>query len=230
MPRPVRRRRSCSPLARRISVLSSGCADAQRRARSGDLASSRAGPGGRSAALRTRRDRRRRAARRARTTSCWPRSRGWRTPTRLRAAADAARQSLSGDDDTIGAADALSLVAVARKSLEAERDHDPSRRRARRSAGHSVVRARRLCRRYRQLRHVARKPTRSDWPLFKSAEPRWRRLTRKYGETLDEVLGLARAGPRRACSNSTTTTRRVDALRAELAELTATRDGQMSDA
>lgn len=42
----------------------------------------------------------------------------------LRRAADDARLALSGDDETVGDANALALVAAARKSLESERDHD----------------------------------------------------------------------------------------------------------
>jgi DNA repair protein RecN (Recombination protein N) len=42
----------------------------------------------------------------------------------LRRAADEARLALNGDDEAIGDANALALVAAARKSLESERDHD----------------------------------------------------------------------------------------------------------
>ncbi len=42
----------------------------------------------------------------------------------LRRAADEARLALSGDDEAFGEANALALVAAARKSLDSERDHD----------------------------------------------------------------------------------------------------------
>ncbi|MEJ7743947.1 MAG: hypothetical protein WKF73_16275 [Nocardioidaceae bacterium] len=42
----------------------------------------------------------------------------------LRRSAEDARLALSGDDATLGEIDALSLVALARKSLDAERHHD----------------------------------------------------------------------------------------------------------
>jgi DNA repair protein RecN (Recombination protein N) len=42
----------------------------------------------------------------------------------LRTAAEQARIALSGDEQSIGAVDALALVAAARKALESEREHD----------------------------------------------------------------------------------------------------------
>ena len=74
----------------------------------------------------------------------------------LRVAADSARQSVSGDGSAINSADALSLVALARKSLEAERDHDPAIGRAGGSIGDSLIRAGRLRCRSRQLCQCAR--------------------------------------------------------------------------
>ena len=148
----------------------------------------------------------------------------------LRTAAEQAREALSSDQD---APDALGAVAAARTALDAVRDHDPE----------VAELADRLAAVSYQLvdvaADVASYASRVDTDPARLAGVSERRaaltgLTRKYGETLEEVLAWAEAGAVRLGDLDGTDERidelrsRRDSLRRELgdvaAKLSAARD------
>jgi DNA repair protein RecN (Recombination protein N) len=146
----------------------------------------------------------------------------------LRTAAEDARRALSADDGP----DALGMVAAARRLLDGVRDHDPQ--------------AAALAERLAELSYllsdlaadVASYASGLDVDPARLAAVSERRaalvaLTRKYGDTVDEVLSWSRVSAERLMALEDTDglieqlTRRRDQLRAELAaigsELTAER-------
>lgn len=144
----------------------------------------------------------------------------------LRTAADQARQALSGEENAIGAADALSLVALARKSLDAERDHDlVVAELAERLATVSYALA--DC-----AADLASYAAGLDTDPLRLAAVQERRaalagLTKKYGDSLDEVLSWRERAQQRLLGLDDDDSR-VESLRAELADLENTLDTQMS--
>ena len=139
----------------------------------------------------------------------------------LRVAAEQARAALSADDD---APDALGAVAAARRLLDGVRDHDPQ--------------AAELADRLAELSYllsdlaadVASYASGLETDPARLAAVSERRaaltaLTRKYGDTIDEVLAWAETSARTAPGRSRTPTgrssrcgRRRDELLGELAE------------
>ncbi|SEE64187.1 DNA repair protein RecN [Jiangella alba] len=114
----------------------------------------------------------------------------------LRTAAVTAHQNLSGDETVPDAPDVLGLMAQARQALEPERDHDPE----------LAALADRLAEVAYLVGDVAADLASYgagvDTDPERLAEVQSRRaaltaLTRKYGETIDEVLAWAEQGSRR---------------------------------
>ena len=105
----------------------------------------------------------------------------------LRRAADEARLALSGDDEAFGEANALALVAAARKSLDSERDHD-----ARLSviADNVAAASYALADAAADLSSYADSLETDPIRLAAVQERRSRLggLTAKYGDTIDDVL------------------------------------------
>ena len=134
----------------------------------------------------------------------------------LRTAAEQAREALSSDQD---APDALATTAAARTLLEAVRDHDPE-------AGELADRLAELTYLLSDLAaDVASYASRLDTDPARLAAVSERRaaitaLTRKYGETVEDVLAWAQEGSRRLLDLDDTDGR-TDALRAEQARLRA---------
>ena len=107
----------------------------------------------------------------------------------LRRAAEQARQALAGDDDGL-APDALGLVAAARSSLEAERDHDPALgtlAESLASASYALADVAADIASYASL--VDTDSTRLS--VVSERRAVLASLTRKYGETVDDVLAWA---------------------------------------
>ena len=134
----------------------------------------------------------------------------------LRTAAEQAREALSSDQD---APDALATTAAARTFLEGVRDHDPE-------AGELADRLAELTYLLSDLAaDVASYAARLDTDPARLAAVSERRaaitaLTRKYGETVEDVLAWAQEGSRRLLDLDDTDGR-TDALRAEQARLRA---------
>ena len=172
----------------------------------------------------------------------------------LRLAAHAALAALAGDEDDYETPDALGLVGAARKALGAGRREGPDARAAGRAARRCGCRAGRRRRPASPPTPPGWTPTRCGWSGSPAAGPSWRHLTRKYGDTVDEVLAWARrpsrgswswtpattgsrsCGPRspRSTCGSTAAAGRITALRAaaatELAGLVAGRTRRAGDA
>jgi DNA repair protein RecN (Recombination protein N) len=137
----------------------------------------------------------------------------------LRRAAEAARLALSGDDSDLEAVDALSLIAQARRSLDEGRDHDPqiavlADQLA--SASYALADA---------AADVASYASGLDTDPLRLAAVQDRRaslggLQRKYGDTLDEVLGWRTSAEARLAALDDDTSR-LDELREQLGELEA---------
>jgi DNA repair protein RecN (Recombination protein N) len=134
----------------------------------------------------------------------------------LRTAAEQAREALSSDQD---APDALATTAAARTLLEGVRDHDPE-------AGELADRLAELTYLLSDLAaDVASYASRLDTDPARLAAVSERRaaitaLTRKYGETVEDVLSWAQEGSLRLLELDDTDGR-TDALRAEQARLRA---------
>ncbi|HET6654028.1 MAG TPA: DNA repair protein RecN, partial [Nocardioides sp.] len=135
----------------------------------------------------------------------------------LRTAAETAREALSSED---GAPDALATTSAARRALDGVRDHDPA-------AGE-------LADRLAELSHllvdlagdVASYAASLETDPGRLAAVSERRaaltaLTRKYGETIDEVLAWAEQGARRLLELDGTD-ERIEELKARAAGLRAT--------
>ncbi len=131
----------------------------------------------------------------------------------LRQAAAEARFALSGDETGVDSRDALAQVAAARRSLEHERDHDP---------GLSAI-ADALASASYALTDVAADltsyagaldadPSRLQWVQERRAV--LGALTRKYGDTVDEVLAWSQQAATRLMALEDDDTR-LDALRAQ---------------
>ena len=162
------------------------------RARRADHLGARAGPGGRPAAVRARRDRGRLAA-----------VGGGRRPgggggrlghaDTLRTAAEQAREALSSEE---GRPDALATTAAARTQLESVREHDPE-------AGELADRLAELTYLLSDLAaDVASYASGLETDPHRLAVVSERRaaltaLTRKYGDTIDEVLAWAESSAAR---------------------------------
>jgi DNA repair protein RecN (Recombination protein N) len=145
----------------------------------------------------------------------------------LRSAAEQARELLSAED---GGADALGAVSAARKLLDGVREHDPE----------AAALADRLAEVSYLLSDVAADVSSYasglDTDPLRLAAVSERRaaltaLTRKYGETVDEVLAWSEQGARRLLELDGTDERiaelqsRVGELRTRLAEVGATLSG-----
>lgn len=150
----------------------------------------------------------------------------------LRTAAEQAREALSSDE---GAVDALATTSAARQALEGVRDHDAA-------AGE-------LADRLAELGHllvdvagdVASYAASLETDPARLAAVSERRaaltaLTRKYGETIEEVLAWAEEGAKRLLDLEDTDGQiaeleeRRDRLRSELGELAARLSGLRTDA
>jgi DNA repair protein RecN (Recombination protein N) len=134
----------------------------------------------------------------------------------LRTAAEQAREALSSDQD---APDALATTAAARTLLEGVRDHDPE-------AGELADRLAELTYLLSDLAaDVASYASRLDTDPARLAAVSERRaaitaLTRKYGETVEDVLAWSQEASRRLLDLDDTDGR-TDTLRAEQARLRA---------
>jgi DNA repair protein RecN (Recombination protein N) len=108
----------------------------------------------------------------------------------LRRAADEARLALSGDETAPEGADALALVAAARKAVDTESVHDPGLAElADRLASASYVLADVAADLSSYAASLDVDPARLAWVQERRAA--FSGLTRKYGETVDEVLDWA---------------------------------------
>jgi len=138
----------------------------------------------------------------------------------LRAAAGSAREALSSDE---GNPDALAAVAAARTLLDGVRDHDPA-------AGELADRVAEITYLLSDVAaDVASYATGLETDPARLATVSERRaaltaLTRKYGETIDEVLTWAQVSSARLLDLDNSETR-VEELRAQRAELRATLAG-----
>ena len=128
----------------------------------------------------------------------------------LRTAAEGARESLSGED---GAADALSTTSAARTLLDGVREHDAE-------AGELADRLAEITYLLSDVAaDVASYASRLDTDPARLAAVSERRaaltaLTRKYGDTIDDVLAWAQASAARLLDLDGTD-ERIEALRAE---------------
>ena len=186
------------------------------RARRGGRQRPRAGPGGRPAPVRPRRDRGRRPASRARTPSWRPTRPGSGYADALRTAAEQAREALSSE---AGDPDALATASAARTLLDGVREHDPE-------AGELADRLAEITYLLSDLAaDVASYAAGVDADPPRLAAVSERRaaltaLTRKYGETIDEVLAWAETSAARLLDLDGTD-ERIEALRAEQQSLRA---------
>ena len=139
----------------------------------------------------------------------------------LRAAAEGARESLSGED---GAADALSTTSAARTLLDGVREHDAE-------AGELADRLAEITYLLSDVAaDVASYASRLETDPARLAAVSERRaaltaLTRKYGTTIDDVLEWAQASAARLVDLDGTD-ERIEALRAEQEQLS----GEITDA
>ena len=140
----------------------------------------------------------------------------------LRRAADGARSALSADDPTPESPDALGLVAAARKSLDSERAHDPRLAEladALASASYALADVAADLASYADSLDVD--PHRLAGVQDRRAA--LARLTRKYGDTVDDVLTWAAAAAPRVIELDDDDSR-VEALRAQETRLAADLD------
>ena len=143
-----------------------------------------------------------------------PRSRRLGFADALRTAAESARESLSGED---GAADALSTTSAARTLLDGVREHDAE-------AGELADRLAEITYLLSDVAaDVASYASRLETDPARLAAVSERRaaltaLTRKYGDTIDDVLAWAQASAARLLDLDGTD-ERIEALRAELEQL-----------
>jgi DNA repair protein RecN (Recombination protein N) len=131
----------------------------------------------------------------------------------LRLAAEQARAALSGDETAMEGTDALGLVAAARKSLDAERDHDERIAELAdqlASASYALADVAADISAYAGSLEVD--PVRLAWVQERRAALAG--LTRKYGETVADVLTWSRQAAGRLLELEGDDSR-VDALRAE---------------
>ena len=112
----------------------------------------------------------------------------------LRTAAETAREALSSEE---GAPDALATTSAARTGARRRPRPRPGGRGARRPARRAEPPARRPRRRRRVLRRLASRPTPAVSPPSRERRAALTALTRKYGETIDEVLAWAEDGAKR---------------------------------
>lgn len=137
----------------------------------------------------------------------------------LRRAAEAARVALAGHQDGPDAVDALALVAVARKSLESERDHDPRLAQlAEALAGASYALADAAADIASYSTSLDTDPARLGWVQDRRAVLGG--LFRKYGDTVAEVLSWSERSVKRLTELEGDDAR-VDDLRAERERLRA---------
>ncbi len=135
----------------------------------------------------------------------------------LRRAADQARLALSGDDEAVAGVDALGLVAVARKSLDSERDHDE---RLSRLGDQLAAAAYALADAAADISSYAESLETDPLRLAVVQDRRalLKTLMTKYGDTVDDVLAWSRAADTRLADLGDDQTRVAD-LRAEQATL-----------
>ena len=139
----------------------------------------------------------------------------------LRQAADQARTALSGDEASLDAADAVGLVAAARKSLDAERDHDPRLAElADQLATASYALADVAADISSYVAGLETDPGRLSWVQERRAVLTG--LTRKYGETVEDVLAWSRQAAERLLDLDDDETR-IGTLRAEHERVVAER-------
>ncbi|MDX6367361.1 MAG: repair protein RecN [Nocardioidaceae bacterium] len=134
----------------------------------------------------------------------------------LRRAADDARYALSGDD-ALETANAIALVAGARKSLEAERDHDPALATVAESlaaASYALADAAADLSSYAES--LETDPIRLG--VVQDRRARLGALSAKYGDTIDDVLQWLERAQRRV-TELDESTGRADELRADQALL-----------
>jgi DNA repair protein RecN (Recombination protein N) len=135
----------------------------------------------------------------------------------LRQAAETARLALSGDEADLDGRDAMSLVAAARKAVEVEREHDPrldELAEALASASYAVADV---------AADIAGYATSLDADPARLTFVQERRavlsaLTRKYGDTVDEVLAWSETAAKRLLELEDDDSR-LEALRAQEAAL-----------
>ncbi|WP_425309481.1 DNA repair protein RecN [Ammonicoccus fulvus] len=114
----------------------------------------------------------------------------------LRLAAHTALVALAGDEDSIDAGSALTAAAVARKSLADGADLDPALESFATRAADLQVLAQELSQDVASyLSDLAADPARLEWIAERRAALQG--LTRKYGETVDEVLAWAQSSAAR---------------------------------
>ena len=184
---PVRRRAPLAALLATYADLHRRARGHRARARRGRRDRPRAGPGGRPAAVRARRDRGRRRPSRARTRRWRPRRPGSGFADTLRTAAEQAREALSSEQ---GDPDALATTSAARTLLDGVREHDAE-------AGELADRLAEVTYLLSDLAaDVASYAARIETDPARLAAVSERRaaltaLTRKYGDTIDEVLAWA---------------------------------------
>ncbi len=114
----------------------------------------------------------------------------------LRLAAEQARSAISADELDPGGRDALGLVAAARKQLDTERDHDPRIAEladALASVSYSLVDVATDLSSY--VDSLDSDPARLGWVQDRRAA--LATLTRRYGETVDDVLAWSSEAARR---------------------------------
>ena len=135
----------------------------------------------------------------------------------LRQAVAIAAEALAGDEeDFTGAGDALTLTAAARKALEAVTDRDPELAPiADELAGASAALADVASSLSSYLAGLDADPLRLEWIAGRRAE--LAHLTRKYGESVDEVLTWAEQSARRATLLDSGDAR-VEQLQSQVAE------------
>ena len=179
------RRRAGAGAARRYAV-ATPAARHRGRARRGGRVRPRACPGGRPAALRPRRGRGRRPPAREDAALAAEEERLGFADT-LRTAAEQARECLSADDGPGRAQHRLGAPAGCSTGCASTTRRRPGSPTGwPRSATCSPM-WRPTCRRT----PPTSTPTRPGWPPSPSAGPRWSALTRKYGETVEDVLAWA---------------------------------------
>ncbi len=145
----------------------------------------------------------------------------------LRQAAEEARFALSGDETGVDSHDALGQVAAARRSLEHERDHDPSLSAiadALASASYALTDVAADLTSY--ATSLDADPARLAWVQERRALLSG--LTRKYGDTVDEVLAWAKQAAARLIALEDDDTV-LETLRAQEGDLDARLQGLGSE-
>ena len=137
----------------------------------------------------------------------------------LRLAAHTALVALAGDEDSIDAGSALTAAAVARKALGEGADLDSTLEPFASRAADLQVLAQELSQDVASyLSDLAADPARLEWIAERRAALQG--LTRKYGETVDEVLSWAQTSAARL-GNLVAGDDRIEELAARVAELDA---------